>query len=67
MQICIKYLCICICANSLIFLYHPNYPGLIYKPANQLHIFVLPMIIGVRDFPLREYFIPARLALGQAC
>ena len=32
MQICIKYLCICIFANSLIFLYHPNHPRLIYKP-----------------------------------
>ena len=24
-------------------------------------------IIGVRGFPLQEYFIPARLALDQAC
>ena len=25
------------------------------------------VFIGVRGFPLWEYFIPARLALGQAC
>ena len=31
-------------------------------------LFVLYILyIGVRGFPLREYFIPARLALDQAC
>ena len=28
---------------------------------------IIYIYIGVRGFPLREYFIPARIALDQAC